>query len=285
MSSSHAYLIMAHSEPQALRLLLNLIDDERNHIYLHIDLSSNILNEENLKETCKKSKITFIGRQKVYWAGYSQIKVTLELLKKAINGSHDYYHLISGVDLPLKTQDELHHFFNLNKGQQFVSCGMVNTWKIASRYKYYHFEKLSAVMNRKLYRLLRYGMDFIQRLLLIDRTKKLNLEFYMGGNWFSITHDFSKYIVSQEKLISKVFKNSFASDEIFLPTLLMNSSFKDQVSPMMNLRYVDWKRGNPYIWQEHDFDELTNSNVFFARKFSYEHSPNIMEKIKAYLLG
>ena len=33
----HAYLIMAHNNPYILKKLLNLIDDKRNDIYLHID--------------------------------------------------------------------------------------------------------------------------------------------------------------------------------------------------------------------------------------------------------
>ena len=37
----HAYLIMAHNNPYILKKLLNLIDDKRNDIYLHIDKSQN----------------------------------------------------------------------------------------------------------------------------------------------------------------------------------------------------------------------------------------------------
>lgn len=33
----HAYLIMAHNEWSLLNVLLSLLDDDRNDIYLHID--------------------------------------------------------------------------------------------------------------------------------------------------------------------------------------------------------------------------------------------------------
>ena len=33
----HAFLILAHNEFQILRILLSMLDDERNDIYLHID--------------------------------------------------------------------------------------------------------------------------------------------------------------------------------------------------------------------------------------------------------
>ena len=33
----HAYLIIAHNEPDVLKTLLLMLDDERNDIYLHVD--------------------------------------------------------------------------------------------------------------------------------------------------------------------------------------------------------------------------------------------------------
>lgn len=34
----HAYLIIAHNEPDVLKTLLFMLDDERNDIYLHVDV-------------------------------------------------------------------------------------------------------------------------------------------------------------------------------------------------------------------------------------------------------
>ena len=36
----HAYLILAHHEPEVLQLLLTSLDDARNDIFLHIDRRS-----------------------------------------------------------------------------------------------------------------------------------------------------------------------------------------------------------------------------------------------------
>lgn len=43
MSKKHAYLILAHSEPEILGILVSLLDDERNDIFIHIDKKSNIM--------------------------------------------------------------------------------------------------------------------------------------------------------------------------------------------------------------------------------------------------
>ena len=279
----HAYLITAHNEPEALKLLLELIDDERNNIYVHIDQRSTSLYKEEIKGWCSKSKINFIAQEKVYWSGYSLVNITINLLKVAISENNSYYHSISGVDLPLKTQDEFHDFFEKHSGKEFISTGRITTWKIASRYKYYYFEKWTEVLSRKSYRIARVFIGGLQAMLFIDRTRNSNLEYHMGGNWFSITHNLATYIIEKEIFIRKNFDFGFCTDEIFLSTLVMNSLFKSKVSPMMNLRYVDWNRGNPYIWQKQDFEELTSNNIFFARKFSYESHPEIMEKIKDHL--
>ena len=42
------------------------------------------------------------------------------LLKESKNKNYEYYHFISGVDLPLKTQDEIHDFFQKNNGKEIV---------------------------------------------------------------------------------------------------------------------------------------------------------------------
>ena len=39
----HAFLIMAHGSLPLLRVLLSMLDDERNDIFLHIDRKSNML--------------------------------------------------------------------------------------------------------------------------------------------------------------------------------------------------------------------------------------------------
>ena len=63
----------------------------------------------------------------------------------------------------------------------------------------------------------------------------------------------------------------------------MNSKYKESIDNNC-LRYIDWHRGNPYIFQITDFDELCKSDKLFARKFSYERYPEIVKKIYQYLL-
>lgn len=52
------------------------------------------------------------------------------------------------------------------------------------------------------------------------------------------------------------------------------------------LRYIDWTRGNPYVWKIDDVEELLASNFLFARKFSLDEvsQAQAAEKIYRFLL-
>src|SRR5574344_441294 len=127
---------MAYKRFDYLKKLILLLDDKRNDIFVHVDLKSTGFNEADFKDITKYSKLTFINRKKVFWGDYSQIDVTLDLLKSAGAGYH-YYHLMSGMDLPLKTQDEMHSFFD-NKNNQFIGIVPNEVWYSIRRLKFYH---------------------------------------------------------------------------------------------------------------------------------------------------
>ena len=58
---------------------------------------------------------------KVYWGDISQVQVEYLLFETALShGPYAYYHLLSGTDLPIKSQDYIHAFFQQNAGKEFV---------------------------------------------------------------------------------------------------------------------------------------------------------------------
>ena len=71
--------------------------------------------------------------------------------------------------------------------------------------------------------------------------------------------------MDNKKFIKKHFKYSFCADEIFLQTLLYNSTLRNKIIND-DLRHIDWNRGHPYVFNECDFLELINSKNLFVRK-------------------
>ena len=59
----HAYLIMAHNEFEILKILLHLLDDERNDIYLHIDSKAGIISEAEFLQCVKMSNLIILKNQ------------------------------------------------------------------------------------------------------------------------------------------------------------------------------------------------------------------------------
>lgn len=137
----HAYLIIAHDQFDLLESLLKCIDDERNDIYIHIDSHSK-LDISRIQSVLQNSRVEFVPRIHIRWGGFDMVRCEYELLEAAFESGreYDYVHLLSGADLPLKNQDEIHRYFDAHKGEEFVHFGAPEpTEKELERVRYYHF--------------------------------------------------------------------------------------------------------------------------------------------------
>lgn len=289
----HAYLIMAHTQPELLKTLLRLLDDERNDLYIHIDSRANDYPIEELAKEVTHAGCIFTERTEVIWGTYSQIRCELLLLKEAVKKEHSYYHLLSGMDLPIKTQDEICAFFEKYQGLEFVDEDSADIHENAlDRVKYAHhfFGKAGSWKD-----LLGAVETKMQKVLGVDRTKRYGkILFQKGRNWFSITQGLAELVVEKEEWIQEVFGKSVCGDELFLQTVARNSRFADKICnpntmpEIADTRYIDWERGcnnNPYVFRESDYEELKESKALFARKFDLKIDKKIVEKMSTDLCG
>ena len=109
---------------------------------------------------------------------------------------------------------------------------------------------------------------------------------YKGSQWFSITHELVEEVLKEEKFIKKFFHKSYCPDELFVNVIVMND--KTQIiNPNNNLRYIDWKRGIPYVWKLEDYEELICNEALFARKFTCETNEGkiLISKLKDYVMN
>lgn len=126
----------------------------------------------------------------------------------------------------------------------------------------------------------------IQRRLHIDRVKNNRYKFYGGSNWCSLSNRGAHYVAEHYSTYRRAFWFTQISDEAVFQTIMMDSAYKNNIfmpefkdDYMANIRYIDWKRGNPYIFTKDDFDELINSSCMFARKFDEKTDSLIIEKL------
>lgn len=288
----HAYLIMIHEYTLVLERLIQLLDNENNGIYIHIDRSAAGIGKkeiEEIRKLPKKSNIFVLSKYKVFWGTNSIMKTQKFLLSSAVKQGYDYYHFLSGADLPIKSQEAIQRFFEEHNGKEFIHFGTEQYQQdIMERYNVYHFfsRQLGRKRDKKFWVTAETYSLAIQRRLHIDRTKKVNFAFYGGANWFSITKALAQYVVKNYSIYKKAFRFSQNSDEAIMQTIVMDSPYKEKLyrggfnnDYLACVRYIDWHRGDPYVFRVGDFSDLMNSDCMFARKFDENEDMEIVEMI------
>lgn len=270
----HAYLIIVHNEFEVLSRLLQAIDDERNDIYIHFDRK---LKTYPLYRTAHAGLHVLTERIDVRWGDISVVKAEYLLFESAYkNGKYSYFHLLSGVDMPLKSQDYIHHFFQVNAGKEFVGYYQGNiAEEINRKVRRWHlfpesFKDISGgVATVK--KVFRAGFIRLQQVVKFRRNK--TVDFKKGTQWVSLTVGFVGYLLQQEKEVMRIYSHTFCADEIFVQTICWNSSFREHIYDSGDescgcMRMIGWQDNRIRAWQEEDFEILMQSEALFARKFS-----------------
>lgn len=231
----HAFLIIAHNEYPVLEVLLSMLDDERNDIYLHIDKRAT-----ELFQQIKKVKMQKAGFYLIEFVGFWQDAAHQRDLERKV---FRYYFFTKR----LKDKEHLLH------GITALIRNLILAVQKISHYR-----------------------------------RKQTFEFKKGGNWISITENAVKYLLQYKEIVLNRMKYTLCADEIFIQTILWNSPFRERMHCTNNantgsMREIDWEHGSPYIWQDHDYQTLINSNKIFARKFNSNQMGVVYKIQKLYL--
>ncbi len=282
----NAYLIMAHDNFYNLKVLLELLDDARNDIYIHMDKRTLNWDPDEWSHIMHNAKIHFVKRGKVYWGTYSQIEALKNLMHESVTTYHDYYHVLTGADLPIKSQDEIDNFFLKHKGKEFV--GFASTYNKEVIHQKNYFIKFFRSKNKFLAlwaRRLRKLFINIQLFFNIDTMKTFNMEIKKGTDWYSITHDAVKLLLLNEPEFKKYFYKAIHPGEFFAQTILFNSHFKENIYSFENenigcQRYIDWEGTAPtFTFRSSDMVSLMKSDLMFARKFHESIDKKVIDSI------
>ncbi|WP_461215923.1 beta-1,6-N-acetylglucosaminyltransferase [Lacticaseibacillus sp. GG6-2] len=273
MFDKHAFLFLVREINEQALSVMEALDDDLNDFYIHVDAKTATLNEQLVQERIKRAGVFFVPRVSVGWAAYSMVEAELNLLTAATASktAYRYYHLLSESDFPLVTSQQLHKRLQ-DSDREFVEFERVDDQNTINRLRYYY--PLQERLGKK------HGVAWVgQKLLLVvEHIMRVNRlrhvksisQIGKGSQWFSITDDFAKYIISRKDLIKQLCKDTRAPDEVFIQTLALNSEFKDRIAYMDqgNLRYIRWETGNsPQFLSHDDLDVMLRSDKLFARKF------------------
>lgn len=302
-----AYLIIAHDKIEQLKFLVSLLDYEKHDIFILFDKKSKITKEERkqIENSVQNSTVFLTKEIPIYWGDYSLVEAEMELFSTAKNHKeYSMYHLLSGVDLPLDTAENIYNFFDERKEYNFLTMVSDELFKrnrvyerVAYKTLFSHFSSrsLNSRLLKKVLNSYRKLEISIQRKLKIDFYKKFNLELKYASNWCSLNNLAIEKLLEDRLLIKHIFKSAKVQDELFIPTILNKNNLLDSVYSLEstndqptdfqgNLRYINWWDGSPYTWtdSEKDIEQLKygkEQGHLFSRKFDLEKYPELKEKI------
>ena len=286
----HAYLIMAHNEPEILQRLIHLLDCPKHDIFVHIDKKSDIRQFALSKEACLNSRLFVLDKRiDARWGGFSLVECEMLLMQTARDqGDYDYYHIMSGVTLPIKNMRYIHDFFQNHQGRIFLGIDIGEFEKEATRrIRYRNFfndNHFSFLGNRTRQHL--NGLSFrIQQLFHLEKHSSHLLK--IGAQWCSLTDAAVELLLSSKDWIRKTFQFGSCVDEIYKQTVIWNSPLRDKIYKIGNslegcMYEINWSRGNgrsPYTYStDSDIELLMKSDKLFARKFSSQHM-NVVDRL------
>jgi hypothetical protein len=285
-----AYLILAHKNPKLLQKSVQILSHPDVSFYIHIDAKFDLEPFAAISDP----NIFFIQeRIPVFWGEFSQTEAIFLLMQQAFAASvnYDYFILLSGSDFPLKSGQYIRDFLEKNQGCEFITMAKLPTPGMPlSRITTLRFPSTRPVL-RFIFRVLAKA-GLAQR----DYKKFLgNLEPFSGHTWWALTRRACAYIIDfnrQHPELAKFFKNTHASDEILIHTILANSPFKSQIR--RHLMFEDWHSPAPHpeMINDHHVDYFVSQNkvspqdghgegeLLFARKFS-DDSYYLVERVAA----
>ena len=266
----HAILVMGHGNQCAvLQKTIDILDNKDIDFFIHWDKK---YKKPNV--AARFSSIFFVQpRLNIVWGTDTQIKCEALLLKKAYKSPKEYamFHLISAMDMPLMDAKYFKTFFD---GKRSYLGFDDNDKMVETRVRYYY--PFSSINFRK-HPVWTKVIITSNRILRINRWKKYKtIAINKGPNWFSLKREDVLKIINSD--LTK-FYHSYCADEIFIQTLLPQLNTHQDNDNFEALRYIDWKRGQPYQFQMSDVNELKkvkNTNYAFARKVS---NPELIEKV------
>jgi hypothetical protein len=236
------FLIMAHHQPEVFHKLIDSISVANCDVVIHLDRRSDIADFARPNQ----SNVFFLrSRQSVHWAGWSQTKAIMKMMRFALDTSDaDYFLFLAGTDFPIKSLDLLAKHLAKNYPLNFLNHYPLvpGTWGygLCSRF---HLVDLKATVFDSKYHGLENQFNFRKKMVKLVEflEKNLNKYFsprdielhrpYHGSSRWCLNRSTIEYLVSyyfskNSKALRRFLWFATSSDEIFIQTAVFNSEMK-----------------------------------------------------------
>ena len=269
----HTFVVTAYKDMENLKRLVERLH-VRYNVYLHIDASSTSIGAEDMVWLNEQYNVHAERTYVISWGSYKHLLALLELARQGVGRTEDggYVHLISGQDIPIRSDDEFERFFEGNR-HIYMDCRTIdqmaphqkNMFELRNRFwRYDYWNKIVHALR---------NVDItLQKVLHIKNDNfggEKNLA--QGLVWMSLPVEAMRYVLDFVDTHPQFMKDLYRAqipEEFLFQTALVNSPYVDDIIAD-NLRYMDWHRRNgslPAYLDASDYPKAMASGCFFARK-------------------
>lgn len=286
-----AYIILAHRNPMQLLKLITRLEDGKSTFFLHIDKKVSLQQFKPVIDY--SSKIHLVNRERSDWGSLGLVKATLNGLQAVHDHkTFDRIILLSGQDYPIKSNEEIDHFYKSSKHSVFIEYTTVPDYKRwPSGGGMYRINKY--FFGLKGYQLFSSKAMNLTSTIFPSLKRKIpkNLIFYAGSQWWTIDGYALEYILNFVKTnprYTAFHKYTFAPDELYFQSILLNSKDQKLCKSIANnnLVYSKWlhsSAAHPKVLDETNINEILASDYLFARKFDQEIDTKVLYLIDEFL--
>jgi Core-2/I-Branching enzyme len=251
-----AYILNVHRNPQLLSRTILTLSTSKSAFFIHVDLKASLSDFVHVR-----SDNVFLSKPRtpVYWGEFSQVAVTLQLMRQALESSIGCRYLVflQGSDYPLRSGQYIENYLKRNAGYEYINAvkmpaagyplSKINTLRYPSE------TPIRKFMTRVLTKISLGRRDY---------RKHLNgLDAFAGQAYWTLTREACEYVidfVDANKHVVDYFRNTFTADEMFFHTILGNSSFASR-----------FRRGLTFI--EHQVDGKWSGSEGSRHRITSKH--------------
>ncbi len=273
-----AYLVLVHKNPGVLRRVIERLSSRNSAFFIHVDQKSDITPFLALHG----GDISFSERRlPVYWAEFSNVEATLELLRHALRSSttYQYFVVMQGADYPLHSAEYIEDFFERHYGSEFMSLVKMP----APGYPLSKINTLRYTSDKPVRRFLSRALAKIGLAQRDYRAYLGRLDPYAGDACWALSRAACEHIVhfsENHSSVTNYFRNTHVPEESYFHTVLGNSSFLPKIQRSLLYRYWPTPGHHPEALTEEHIDlfekhaqlliedQFGSGEVLFARKFS-----------------
>lgn len=278
------YCILAHKNPEQLKDLLLLLQDEKSLFFIHLDQRVDLRQYQALIQNANCHFVK--NRIACSWGKYSLVQATLNTLQEV----HDFmsttfsranYHfvMLSGEDLPVKSNQYIHNFLENNIETSFLHHWQLpyeNWWgggwfRMENLYffDYKKHQKYNYWVNKWIRKIQ------LSCLLPINQFKKRfpSFNIYGSSQWMILNQDLVPFILqvsNENPKFNAIFKHTHAPDELYFATLIVNFDLEKKYilrNSAMHFVCFEGAAASPKYLEEDDLMNCNSKEILFARKF------------------